>query len=477
MVGMRATLTVLGLVSIAILARLLTPEDFGIVALAGSAFAFLSLLGQFGFDWALIQYKDPEPDHYSTAWTANIITGLIIAVATAAVAGPVAVFFDDARIEVVVYVFAALSFLKGFENIGIVNFRKNLEFGGDFLYFVIPKIVSVFVSVAAALLLRNYWALVLGMMASQVTAVIYSNISQPFRPRLTLSRFRDLFGFSRWILVNRFLTFFATQGPEVILGRLRTTADVGVLQLGQKLAFLPTTELLAPLNRALFPGFSYASDDMPRLQKMLQQILAMTALVALPSVCGIFAVRDVLVLVVFGDKWLAVAPVIGVLAFVGLLEAIASIFRPILLARGTPKAIAIEKFCYVAIALPIAVALVPERGAMGVAIALVIGSAITKPYVVVVAALEIEQRMLNILAAIWRPLIASAAMILAISAMSSAIAALALQPYQELLLLVAGGAAVYTSVIGVLWLVSGKPEGAERKILGLVNQRLKKSID
>ena len=63
MVGMRASVTALGLLSIAILARLLTPADFGVVAFAGSAYVFFSVIGQFGFDWTLIQYKDPTPDH------------------------------------------------------------------------------------------------------------------------------------------------------------------------------------------------------------------------------------------------------------------------------------------------------------------------------------------------------------------------------------------------------------------------------
>ena len=105
------------------------------------------------------------------------------------VAKPAAWFFEDARIEYVVYAFSLLSAAKGFENIGVVNFRKSLKFKGDFLYFVIPKISGVIAGVTAAFILRNYWALVIGMVTSQVSTLLYSHFSQPFRPRFSLSKF------------------------------------------------------------------------------------------------------------------------------------------------------------------------------------------------------------------------------------------------------------------------------------------------
>ena len=114
MVGMRFTVNILGIASTIVLARLLTPEDFGIVALAGTAFAFFSVLGQFGFDSALIHMQGAEKSHYDTAWTANILVGLAIAVIMFLVAKPTAAFFQDSRIEYVVYSFSIFSLAKGF---------------------------------------------------------------------------------------------------------------------------------------------------------------------------------------------------------------------------------------------------------------------------------------------------------------------------------------------------------------------------
>src|SRR5690606_11066933 len=98
-------------------ARLLTPEDFGLVALAGSAYVFLSLFGQFGFDIALIQHQNPDRSHYDTAWTSNILVGVVVALGMAVIAAPAAALYRDPRIEHVVYAFCLLSLAKGFENI------------------------------------------------------------------------------------------------------------------------------------------------------------------------------------------------------------------------------------------------------------------------------------------------------------------------------------------------------------------------
>ena len=197
MVGMRFTVNSLGMISSIILARLLTPADFGVVGLAGSAYTFLRVIGQFGFDQALIQMKQPLDEHYNTAWTANILVGLTIAVMMFVVAKPAAIFFHDLRIEQVSYVFALFALANSFTNVGIVNFRKQLAFRGDYLYFVLPKIAMLVSAITAAYLLRTYWALVIGMFASQVTALAFSYIAHPYRPRFALSKFSELFNFSR----------------------------------------------------------------------------------------------------------------------------------------------------------------------------------------------------------------------------------------------------------------------------------------
>jgi len=470
MVGMRITETVLGLASIAILARLLNPDDFGIVALAGSAYAFFTVIGQFGFDWALIQRKDPEPAHYDSAWTANILVGLSIAIIMLVIAKSVAMFFEDPRIEHVVYAFAFLSLAKGFENIGVVNFRKSLDFRGDYFYFVLPKVVSVVVGVTAAYFVRNYWALVMGMVASQITFLLYSQFSQPYRPKLDLSRFSDLFNFSRWMVANNILHFLTDKGPDVVLGRLSAVGDVGILRMAMKLAYLPSTEIMAPINRALFPGFSTIAGDVDRLKRMVTKVMGMTVLLSVPSALGLLAVAEPLVRVVFGDKWLDAAPVISILGFVGLLSALGGLFEPVLLARGKPQIIVYQKLMYVILLIPTAIYFVSSYGVVGVAIALAAGSVVTRPFVMYMSAREIGFGFGRFLSVIWRPLSASLVMAYAIHIAKQSPLLSVIGPLGELGLLVGIGGLVYSLGLLTLWLIAGRPDGAERLLLSKVRR-------
>lgn len=471
MVSMRLAVNLLGLVSTVFLARLLTPTDFGIVALAGSAYAFFSMMGQFGFDSALIHMKEPSDEHYHSAWTANIIVGATVSVIMFGVAAPAARFFSEPRIENVVYAFSLLSLAKGFENIGVVNFRKSLKFMGDFLYFVIPKIVSVIVAVTAAYILKSYWALVIGMVTSQVITLLYSHFAQPFRPRFAVSKIPELLGFSRWILSNNGLQYLSSNGVEVILGRLKDSSAVGLFGIAKQLAYLPSSELLAPINRALFPSFSSVADDPERLHSILSRVISVAAIISVPAAFGILALADTLILVVFGDKWVAAAPLLSVLGFAGVVAAAKSAFGPVLLARGEPKIVSHSTLAQVIISLPLVFILVASLGTVGVAYASLAGAIVTLPVLVYGVRNSIGFGWLDLTKSIWRPLTAAIAMFFVVRAAQSHLS-LTQSGVVVLLELVVIGVVVFSVALAGVWLLSGRPKGAEQEIIDQLRQRL-----
>jgi len=469
MVGMRLTINLLGIVSTIVLARLLTPADFGVVALAGSAYAFFSVLGQLGFDSALIHLKDPEPSHYNTAWTANILIGLAIALATVAIAHPAAVFFRDPRIEPVVYCFSLLSLAKGFENIGVVNFRKSLAFRGDFNYFVVPKIVSVIVGVSAAYVMRNYWALVIGIIASQTAGLIYSHVSQPFRPRLSFAHFGQLFRFSRWMLTSNLLNYVSINGLEILLGKMRDASVVGLFGIARQLAFLPTTEISAPINRALFPSFSTIADDVDRLQSVFRKVLSATATITIPSAFGLLVLADLLVPAVFGGQWAGAGPILSILAIVGAINAAQGLIGPLLLARGKPRILTKAQLINVVIVIPAAAILVVDYGATGVAYAMLAGSILRTPILVNAIRKEINVTLHSLLLCIWRPAIASITMAVAVVSIEPSLSGMAEPGVLILLLLICFGVVVYATALFLLWRLVGKPAGPEAEFLKLLS--------
>jgi PST family polysaccharide transporter len=185
----------LGIVSTMILARLLIPADFGLVAMAMSVIAIVELATTFNFELALIQKADPVREHFDTAWTLNILIALGGALLTAALAYPAASFYGDPRLVSVMLAIGAAWLVSGFENTGIANFRRQMDFWAEFRWMASKRVASFIVTMIAALAFRSYWALVVGMVTGRDTGVVMSYAMHPFRPRFALSRARAVLVF------------------------------------------------------------------------------------------------------------------------------------------------------------------------------------------------------------------------------------------------------------------------------------------
>ena len=250
-----------GLVSTLILARLLVPADFGIVAMAWSFIFIAELLAAFGFDVALIHKQDATRRHFDTAWTMNVSLGAAIVILMMVAARPVSIFYAQPAVFWVICALAWSPLIAGFENIGVVAFRKDLDFRKEFAYQIIRRLVGFAVTVPLAFLLRNYWALVAGTLAARLAGTGASYFVHPYRPRFSLAEFASLFRFSRWLLLNNIVGFLKERSSDFVIGRLNGPAALGVYNVSYEVASMPTTALSAPINRALLPGFARIAGD------------------------------------------------------------------------------------------------------------------------------------------------------------------------------------------------------------------------
>src|SRR6185312_6827363 len=168
-----------------ILARLLSPTDFGIVAMGSSVVAMLDLFTAFGVDVILIQRRDSNANHSNTAWTLNVASGTLVATLLLLLSWPLSLLYREPRLIPVVCVFAANSFVQGFENIGVVEFRKSMNFRREFLYLISKRLSTVAATIVLAFLLRSYWAMVFATLIGRLSGVGLSYVLHPFRPRLS----------------------------------------------------------------------------------------------------------------------------------------------------------------------------------------------------------------------------------------------------------------------------------------------------
>lgn len=327
----------LGLISTVILARLLLPGDFGLVAMAAPIVMFIELLRSFSFDMALIQKADAEAAHFDTAWTLNLLCTTLIALLMVLAAAPAAAFYQEPRFAPVMAWLALGTFIQGFENIGTVNFRKELDFGQEFRLMLYKKLASITLTALLAWWLRDYWALVWGTLASRVLGVLLSYHMSHYRPSLRLSHWRDLMHFSKWMVVNNLLFFLNLRGVDFIIARLCGAAVLGQYLVAIEFSTILSIELMAAANRAFFPGFVKLSGEPGTVVRHCTTVMAAAAMWLLPLAMLIYLLGDLFVHVLFGDKWSLTGELIGEFGIYGALTAFTGPLTYAYMAIGHPR--------------------------------------------------------------------------------------------------------------------------------------------
>lgn len=457
----------LGLISTLVLARLLIPDDFGLVAMAMSIIALLELLTGFGFEIALIQNQKSERSYYDTAWTLNILFGAVSTVVLLLLAKPAAIFYHEVRLELVIYWLAVANFTEGFENIGVVAFRKEMTFDKEFKFRLGKKLFGFCITIPLAFYLQSYWALIIGIIFARLSSTVLSYFMHPYRPRLSLENTSELFHFSKWLLVSNVLTFMKMRSTDFIIGRLAGARSLGLYSIAYEIATLPTTELAAPINRAVFPGYSKMSGDLGRLRKGYLDVMGLIALFSLPAGGGIAATANILVPVLLGANWMDAIPLIQILAWYGILAALHSNSASVYFALGKPKVMAFIGLVTVLVQIPLVVVFAYRSGPIGAALAYFGAAVVLIPihYYVVLKILKLN--LFKFLAILWRPTLATGSMYFAVDRYVHYFTDVTtvIDQIAVLLTSVLLGVIIYSIVLFLLWVVASKPSGAEN-ILG-----------
>lgn len=464
MVFARLSDKLLGLFSTLILARLLVPADFGLVAMAMSVVVLGEILTAFSFDTALVSNHKPPVSHYHTAWTLNVLFMSIAATVIALLAFPAAHYYGDDRLIPIILVVGASLAIQGFENIGIVAFRKEMTFGREFTFIMGKRLTGLAVTLPLAFATRSYWALVAGIVALRLAGVILSYLMHRFRPHWSLTDWRELIAFSKWLLLNSLISFLNTRSADFIIGRLAGPTGLGVYSLGYEISTLPSSDLVAPINRAVLPGYASYGGSKTELRAGYLDVLGAIALMALPAAFGIAAIAEPLVHVLLGNNWLAAIPVIEIVALYGAWTAVDSNSYSVYLAIGKPKIATYLAAMRASMLLPSLYFMTRSSGIEGAAMALLAVGTIATPvtFVVIIRLLHIPIR--SFFAPLWRPLTSAVAMYAVIHSLNFNSVADDAWGF-ELVAKIGTGIIAYTACLGTLWLLSGRPKGVEQAIL------------
>ena len=458
----------LGFISTLILARVLIPHDFGIVAMAMSFVVLLELLGAFGLDTALIQKQTRERRHWDTAWTFEILVGATVAVLMLLSARLVADFYNEPDLTNVIRVLAIGSVAQGFQNIGVVAFRAEMRFDREFLFMTSKKLIAIGTTIPLVFMLDSYWALVIGQTTGRVAGTALSYWVHPYRPRFALQGARDLFHFSKWLLVINIISYLKERSSDLVIGRVSGPAALGIFSVSYELASLPSTELVAPINRAVFPAYAkLATESRQALSVEYLSVIGLIMLLAVPAVLGVAASAPVLIPVVLGPNWIAAIPVVTLLALFGFTNLIQSNAQAAYLALGRADVPAKTNMVHVTIQIIALIPLTRAYGVAGAAMAYLVTAAVMIPVSLGVVLWMLRISVLQFMARVWRPLVAAALMFVTVrrylaTAADDVSGAAAVG---HLGAAIAIGAFVYFGTVAILWVICRMPPSAEQVVL------------
>ncbi len=467
MIAARLGVQAIGFISTIILARILVPADFGLVALATTFSAALQAVSEFSLDVVLIQNQSASREHYDTAWTLSICRNTALALCLAAGAPSIASLLGDQRLTLIVYFIAASTFVDGLANIGIVNFQKNLTFHKDTAFMIVGKLGGFVVTVPLAFLWKDYWALVAGLMAGSLTRLALSYLMHSYRPRLSLARWREIMNFSKWLLLNNVCAFVFSRSDTFVIGKILGAQAVGIYGIAYEIANLTTSNLVTPLRRASFPGYAKVSADLDNLRMRFLDVIALVLLIGAPMAVGIGTVASPLVHVMLGPQWLGSIPLIQVLSIYGLLSLLGTGSGPIFLATAKPQYIMYILGGSAAVMVPSLIIGVGVAGALGAAWAVTMTAALTVCIDFWLITRLLGLRITVLMSVAWRSIAASCAMVLAVLELQDYLGSPVSTAGWAVILVevVAAGILVYAGSLFLLWALSGFPDGAERHAL------------
>lgn len=360
------------------LARVLAPEAFGLVALAGVVVAFLQIFVTQSFGVALVQRKDLTDTHLDTGFWISLASGSGLFGLLWLLAGPIARAAGQPEIAPVL-VWLALSLpINALANVPTAVLMRDMRFKPLALRSTASVIVGGIAGVAMAIAGFGVWSLVGQQLVGAAVGVAALWTATDWRPGRNVSRacFNDLAGFSAGVLGNNILWFFSQRLDHLIIGVGLGPVALGVYFIAFRLVSLVLDLLTSPLQSVALPWFSQKQDDRPGLRAAYTRGTRLASLSMFPLFVGLWAVGDIVTPLVFGAKWIESGPIVAALAIAAAVRAAQTFVNPAMLAVGRPGlylAILAGHVAWTAAAMAIAF----PWGALGVAWAVGVASAIT----------------------------------------------------------------------------------------------------
>jgi len=321
-------------VRLAILARLLTPDEFGLFGIAALVLAFLEIITETGINVFFIQDEGELKEYIDTAFVVSIIRGIFISLFIFIFTPLISKFFNANSSKSLLYFIALIPLIRGFINPSVVKFQKELQFNKEFYFRTGIFFADSLVAISAAFYLRTASSLVWGMIAGVVIEVLISQLFIKPRPKLVFAfnKIKKVLDRGKWVTASSFLQYLFTNTDSTVIGKLMNSTYLGYYQMAYKISTLPITEISNVFYNVTFPVFSKFQNDKERLRKAFLKSTLVIVLITVPVGIAIYLFAKEIVIFILGKEWLPVIAPLKILSIYGILRAVTAEFPAVFMA-------------------------------------------------------------------------------------------------------------------------------------------------
>lgn len=466
-VGGRWSIKALGFVSTVVMARLLVPEDYGVVAMAMLAVGLVQALLDFSAHIALLRKSEVTRVEIDSAWTLGLLQGLATGFILAAASPLLAIYFKEPRVMPVLLVLALCIPLASAGNIGLTLAHREFQFAVIFRHQVVSKLIGIGVTIAGGWWLGDYRALVIGSAAGYLSSLVLSYTMHPYRPHWDTAGIRDIWQLTKWLLLGGIAQFCLRRSDELIAARIGGAHDYGLYNVGSDLGQMPVGEVGPALLRALLPVLASLKDDVKRVNDAMVKVVAAVNTITIALAAGVAVLAVPFTTLLLGPKWIDAAPYVAVFALVASIQMVASPLNALLVLRGFTREGNRITWIEFAVFIAFACVLLPWLGLIGLAWARVGAGLCALGVCFWIVRRYCALAPSRVLSALARPMVGAALMSVCVSNASAVAEGIAL----KLFVGISCGAAFYLVWTFSTWLWVGRPEGFESTLLDLLARR------
>lgn len=457
----------LQLVVMLILARLLMPDDFGVIGIATIVTAAIAMVNERGLTAALIQRENIEERHLSSWFWASLAFGVLLFILCASVSGWIAVFFEKPIVRDVVILMSVGFIIGAFGIIQKALLNRELNFKKLAVIEIWGVVTSGIFSISLAFSGFGVWSLVWGSLINHFTVVVLLWIGSTWKPKwlFDLRSFRELLGFSANVMGTNIALYANSNVDYLIVGKFLGTTPLGFYTLAFNLVTYPVYKLSAIVTKVAFPAFSAVQDNLSKFRFGYLKSLEYISSVTFPILSGLMLLAPEFIHLLLGEKWSPIITPLRILCPMGLLKSVGTTKGSVILARGRAD---IELKWNVIFLIPLSVALIfgSRFGLVGVATAYIVVYILGFPIIQGITNSLIDLKLKDYLQALYPAVVSTGAMVIFIAGLRNlGYGVLKLNELSVLISSVILGMVVY------LYVLSRVNKGVFGEILGVFSKR------